>query len=151
MPPLFPILLIVHVSLAVALLLPSIALPFLLRGSEGPAERLSGPTRLLLTLQSGGSVLIGLGLAITGTGLLLLLGLELLGRPWLIVALVLYAANLLVAALIARPNLRRLLRLPEGDPEAWRRRARRQRWIAYLMAAATGVIGLLMATKPELW
>ena len=150
MVPLFPILLIIHVALAVALLLPSIALPFLVRGNEEP-ERLSSPTRLLLVLQSSGSVVIGLGLAITGVGLLLLLGLELLGRPWLIVALVLYAANLLVAALIARPNLRRLLRLPEGDEEAWRRLARRQRRIAYLMAAATGVIGFLMATKPQLW
>ena len=150
MVPLFPILLIIHVALAVALLLPSIALPFLVRGNEEP-ERLSSPTRLLLVLQSSGSVVIGLGLAVTGVGLLLLLGLELLGRPWLIVALVLYAANLLVAALIARPNLRRLLRLSEDDPEAWRRRARRQRRIAYLMAAATGVIGFLMATKPQLW
>jgi len=148
--PLFPILLFVHVALAVALLLPSIALPFLVRGNEEP-ERLSSPTRLLLVLQSSGSVVIGLGLAITGVGLLLLLGLELLGRPWLIVALVLYAANLLVAALIARPNLRRLVRLPEGDEKAWRRLARRQRWIAYLMAAATGVIGFLMAIKPQLW
>ena len=150
MVPLFPILLIIHVALAVALLLPSIALPFLVRGNEEP-ERLSSPTRLLLVLQSSGSVVIGLGLAITGVGLLLLLGLELLGRPWLIVALVLYAANLLVAALIARPNLRRLVRLPAGDEEAWRRLARRQRWIAYLMAAATGVIGFLMAIKPQLW
>jgi len=149
--PLFPILLAIHVALALALLLPSIALPFVLRGNDGQPERLTGPTRVLLTLQSSGSVVIGLGLAITGVGLLLLLGLELLGRPWLIVALVLYAANLLVAALIARPNLRRLLRLSGDDPEAWRRRARRQRWIAYLMAAATGVIGFLMATKPQLW
>ncbi len=151
MGPLFPILLAVHVALALALFLPSIALPFLLRGSEGRAERLSSPTRLLLVLQSSGSLVIGLGLAITGIGLLALLGLELLGRPWLIVALILYAANLLVAALIARPNLRRLLRLTGDDPEAWRRRARRQRWIAYLMGAATGVIGFLMATKPQLW
>ena len=150
MVPLFPILLIIHVALAVALLLPSIALPFLVRGNEEP-ERLSSPTRLLLVLQSSGSVVIGLGLAITGVGLLLLLGLELLGRPWLLAALALYAANLLVAVLIARPNLRRLLRLSGDDPETWRRRARRQRWIAYLMAAATGVIGFLMAIKPQLW
>jgi len=149
--PLFPILLAIHVTLALALLLPSIALPFLLRGNEGQPERLSPPTRLLLVLQSSGSIVVGLGLAITGVGLLLLLGLELLGRPWLIVALALYAANLLVAGFIARPNLRRLLRLSGDDPEIWRRRARRQRWIAYLMAAATGVIGFLMATKPQLW
>lgn len=151
MPPLFPILLAIHVGLAVALLLPSIALPFLLRGTEGQVERLSPPTRFLLVLQSSGSVVIGLGLAITGIVLLLLLGPELLGRPWLIVALALYAGNLLVAGFIARPNLRRLVHIAEGDPEVWRRRARRQRWIAYVMAAATGVIGFLMAAKPQLW
>ena len=151
MGPLFPVLLAVHIALALALLLPSIALPFLLRGNEGQAERIPPPTRLLLGLQSSGSIVIGLGLATTGVGLLLLIGVELLGRPWLVVALALYTANLLVAAFIARPNLRRLLRLSEGDPEAWRLRARRQRWIAYLMAAATGVIGFLMAAKPQLW
>lgn len=151
MGPLFPVLLALHVGLAVALLLPSIALPFLMRAGETQAADVGVPTRLLLRLQSSGSVVIGIGLAVTGVGLLLILGLELLGRPWLIVALVLYAANLLVAAFVARPNLRRLLGLSEGDPEVWRRRARRQRWIAYGMAAATGVIGFLMAVKPQLW
>jgi hypothetical protein len=148
---LFPVLLAVHVALAVALLLPSIALPFLLRGNAAGAASLGAATRFLLRLQSSGSVVIGLGLAVTGTGLLLILGVELLGRPWLMVALALYAANLLVAAFIARPNLRRLVGLSEGDPELWRRRARQQRWVAYGMAAVTGVIGLLMMAKPELW
>lgn len=147
---LFPILLAIHIALAVALLLPSIALPFLLRGSIPPQQRPSPATRLLLWLQSSGSVVIGLGLAITGGALLLLLGPQLLGRPWLIVALVIYAANLLVAAFVARPNLRSLLGL-SGDAEAWRHRARRQRWIAYAMAGATGVIAFLMSVKPDLW
>ena len=69
----------------------------------------------------------------------------------LLVALTIYAINLIVAAFISRPNLRRLLRMDSGDPAAWNRRARRQRYVAYGMAAAIGVIGLLMRTKPTLW
>jgi hypothetical protein len=102
-------------------------------------------------LQGTGSVVIGVGLALTGTGLLVLLGTELLTRPWLLVALGLYAANLLIAAFVSRPNLRRLLRIEGGDDATWRRRARQQRYVAYGMAAMTGVIGLLMSTKPTLW
>jgi hypothetical protein len=149
----FPILLVVHIGLAIALLAPSLLLPFLLRRADAGDGPPGNPLiRALLTMQGSGSVVIGLGLAITGTGLLVILGAELLTRPWLIVALVLYAANLLVAAFVSRPNLRRLLRIGgERDDEAWRRRARRQRYVAYAMAATTGVIGLLMSTKPQLW
>ena len=78
-----------------------------------------------------------------------MLGIELLSQPWLLVALTIYAINLIVAAFISRPNLRRLLRMDSGDPAAWERRARRQRYVAYGMAAAIGVIGLLMRTKPD--
>jgi hypothetical protein len=66
-------------------------------------------------------------------------------------ALTIYALNLLVAAFISRPGLRRLLRVGGGDDAAWQQRARRQRYVAYGMAAATGLIGFLMSTKPELW
>ena len=67
-------------------------------------------------------------------------------------ALTLYAVNLVVAAVISRPNLRRLVGIgPETNDLEWRARARRQRWIAYGMAAGIGVIGFLMSTKPELW
>jgi len=68
-----------------------------------------------------------------------------------VAALGIYAANLLLAALVSRPNLRRLVGLDAiADPDAWERRARRQRRLAYLMALATGAIGFLMSAKPEL-
>lgn len=148
----FPLLLIVHITLAVSLLAPSVLLPFLLRRAVDGSTRSGRMTRALMAMQGTGSLWIGGGLALTGVGLLTVLGPELLGKPWLLVALAIYAANLLVAALISRPNLRRLLRIGgEGDGEAWRRRARRQRYVAYGMALATGAIGFLMSTKPELW
>jgi hypothetical protein len=148
----FPLLLVLHIGLAVALLAPSLLLPFLLRRADATGGPPRKPlTRLLMGMQGTGSVVIAVGLALTGAGLLALLGTQLLGQPWLMVALVLYAANLLVAAFVSRPNLRRLLRMNAGDDGTWRRRARQQRYLAYVMAAATGVIGLLMSTKPALW
>ena len=146
----FPILLVIHIALAIGLLLPSVLLPFVLRrsaGEPGPA------TRALMAMQGTGTLVIGIGLAITGAAMLWILGPELLTQPWLLVALSLYAVNLLVAGLVSRPNLRRLVGLRSGstDDAVWRRRARQQRLVAYGMAGAIGVIGFLMSTKPELW
>ena len=146
----FPILLIAHVVLAVALLLPSVVLPFVLRHSE----RAPGPaTKALMAMQGTGTLVIGAGLAITGTAMLLILGPELLTQPWLLVALTLYAINLVVAAVVSRPNLRRLIGLSKSgsDDDTWRSRAKKQRYVAYGMASVIGVIGFLMSTKPDLW
>lgn len=147
---LFPILLVIHVALAVSLLLPSVVLPFLLRRSTGEP----GPVaRFLMRTQGTGTILISLGLAATGAAMLWILGPELLTQPWLLVALTLYALNLAVAAFVSRPNLRRLvgMRSDPADDAAWRRRARQQRLVAYGMAGVIGVIGFLMSTKPALW
>jgi hypothetical protein len=146
----FPILLAVHITLAVSLLLPSVVLPFLLRRSAGEP----GPVaRLLMALQGTGTVVISVGLAATGVAMLWILGPQLLAEPWLLTALVLYALNLATAAFISRPNLRRLVGLQRSgtDDDTWRRRARQQRLVAYGMAGVIGVIGLLMSTKPDLW
>ena len=147
----FPILLVTHIVLAVALLLPSVGLPFVLRRSErepGPA------TKALMAMQGTGTLIIGAGLAITGTAMLLILGPELLTQPWLLVALTLYAINLGVAAVVSRPNLRRLIGLSRtgaADDDTWRNRSTKQRYVAYGMAGIIGVIGFLMSTKPTLW
>lgn len=146
----FPVLLVTHIALAVSLLLPSVLLPFVLRRSGGPP----GPgTRFLMAMQGTGTLIIGVGLALTGGAMLWILGPQLLTQPWLIVALGLYAANLVVAGLVSRPNLRRLIgiRVSGADDETWRRRAREQRLVAYGMAGVIGVIGFLMSTKPSLW
>jgi hypothetical protein len=146
----FPLLLTAHVILAVSLLAPSLVLPFLLRRQPAGGEP-STIVRLLATLQGTGSVVIAIGLALTGAGLVLSLGTEILTRPWLLVALTVYAANLLLAAFVSRPSLRRLMRVREPESEGWRQQARRVRYIAYGMAVATGLIGFLMSTKPALW
>jgi hypothetical protein len=109
----FPILLVTHIALAVSLLLPSVLLPFVVRRSSGPP---GAGTRILMAMQGTGTLVIGLGLAVTGAAMLWTLGPELLTQPWLIVALALYAANLVVAGFVSRPNLRRLVGLSTSAP-----------------------------------
>jgi hypothetical protein len=153
MPPaLLPILLGTHIALAVGLFLPSILLPFALRTRRTTLESRSPIVRGLLWMQANGTLIIGAGLALTGIGLLLALGPQLLQQPWLLVALAIYGLNLLIAFFIQRPNLRRLIGIrAERDDPVWRARARRQRYLSYAMAGLVGTIGFLMSAKPQLW
>ena len=152
--PFLPILLLLHVVLAVSLFVPSLVLPFLLRARQ---QGLGSPgllARALLWLQGNGTFLIGAGLALTGLGLVAALGTQLFSQPWLLVALAIYAANLTVAFFIQRPGLRALLGAGPRDvggvaQERWVARARRQRYVSYLMAGAVGIIAFLMSTKPQ--
>jgi hypothetical protein len=152
MPAYFPILLVTHIVLAVSLFLPSILLPFALRTRRAAAESPHGFVRFLLWMQAHGTLIIGVGLALSGIGLLLTLGGSLLGQPWLLVALAIYAGNLLLAFFVQRPNLRRLVGIrAAADDRLWLERAKRQRYVSYAMAALVGTIGFLMSTKPQLW
>jgi hypothetical protein len=149
---LFPILLAVHIALAIGLFVPSFALPFALRSRRATIESASPAVRSLLWLQSHGTVVIGVGVALTGIALLSVLGAQLLDQPWLLIALGIYAANLGLAFFVQRPNLRRLVGIRAGaDDRVWRERARRQRYVSYLMAALIGTIAFLMSQKPVLW
>jgi hypothetical protein len=66
-----------------------------------------------------------------------------------LIALVVYALNLGLAFFIQRPNLRRLIGIKAAaDDRIWQERARRQRYVSYLMAGLVGLIGFLMSTKP---
>jgi hypothetical protein len=152
MPAWFPILLVVHIGLAISLFLPSILLPFALRTRRAAAESPHPVVRFLLWMQAHGTMIIGLGLALTGAVLVVVLGGSVVGQPWLLVALSIYAANLLLAFFVQRPNLRRLVGIrAASDDRAWLERAKRQRYVSYAMAALVGTIGFLMSTKPQLW
>ena len=152
MPTWFPLLLAAHITLAVSLFLPSILLPFALRTRRAAADSGHPFVRFLLSMQAHGTVLIGIGLALTGAALVLVLGASLLSQPWLLVALSIYGANLVLAFFVQRPNLRRLVGIrAAADDALWLARARRQRYVSYAMAALTGTIGFLMSTKPQLW
>lgn len=152
-PGLFPVLLVAHVALAIALFVPSLLLPFAFRARRGSLrpEESGALTRFLLALQSRGTVWIGLGLALTGIGLVASLGFTILSQPWLLVALVIYAVNLGLAYFIQVPRLRSLIGLSGDADPRWPALARRQRYLSYVMAGLVGTIGFLMSTKPALW
>jgi hypothetical protein len=152
MPTLFPVLLATHITLAVALFVPSLLLPFTLRARRATVDSGSGLVQALLWMQSRGTGFVGLGLLGTGIALIAVLGTGLLGQPWLIAALTLYALDLGIAFFIQRPSLRRLIGIrAAADDRTWASRARRQRYLSYAMAALVGTIGFLMSTKPALW
>lgn len=150
---LFPLFLVAHVVLAIALFVPSLLLPFAFRARRGSLrpEQAGGFVRFLLALQSRGTVWIGAGLAISGLALVSTLGFAVLEQPWLLVALVIYALNLGLAYFIQVPRLRSLIGLRSGSDPRWPGLARRQRYISYVMAGLVGTIGFLMSTKPVLW
>jgi hypothetical protein len=152
MPAYFPILLAAHITLAVGLIMPSILLPFALRTRRATVESGNGLVRSLLWAQTHGTIVLGLGLALTGVGLVATLGSSLFTQPWLLVALAIYFTNLGIAFFVQRPNLRRLVGIrAAADDKTWLERAKRQRYVSYLMAGLVGTVGFLMSSKPVLW
>ena len=143
----FPVILATHITLAIALFVPSLLLPFTLRnrlvnqGYDAPDP--GAFVRVLLWIQAHGTLVIGVGLALTGIAMLVVLGPGMLQQPWLLVSLATYAATAIIAFGVQRPSLRRLVRRDgiesDADREAWRARARRQRYIAYAITTAVGL------------
>ncbi|MFL5670073.1 MAG: DUF2269 family protein [Chloroflexota bacterium] len=152
MPGYFPFLLVAHIILAISLVLPSILLPFALRTRRATVESKNGVVQALLYAQTHGTIAIGIGLALTGIGLIAAVGSQLLQQAWLVLALAIYFVNLAIAFFIQRPNLRRLIGIRAADDDTtWLERAKRQRYVSYVMAGLVGTIGFLMSSKPVLW
>jgi hypothetical protein len=152
--PLFPTILATHITLAIALFVPGLLLPFTLR-TRPTSDDPGALVRALTWVQTHGTTVIGTGLALTGLGMLTVLGPRMLEEPWLIVSLATYAIAATILFVIQRPGLRRLQNrgssLTDEDRAAWREGARRQRYVAYGVTGAVGLIAFLMSTKPELW
>lgn len=156
---LFPLILATHISLAIGLFVPGLLLPFTLRNRLVNAGYEAPPpgrfVRLMLAMQAHGTTVIGIGLALTGAMMVVVLGPRILGQPWLLVSLATYAITAVITFAVQRPTLRRLARregiATDVDREAWRAKARGQRYMAYLLTSLVGLIGFLMSTKPALW
>jgi hypothetical protein len=65
---------VAHIILAISLVLPSILLPFALRTRRATVESENRVVQALLYAQTHGTIAIGIGLALTGLGLIAALG-----------------------------------------------------------------------------
>lgn len=77
-----------------------------------------------------------------------------LATPWILSALVLYLAILVLAIAVYAPAFRRQIRLAEDEgleSSAYRAAARRANLLGGLVTVLAVVIVLLMVTKPPLW
>ena len=70
---LFRYILVVHVTLAISLFVPAIVLPFTLRARRATTDSNSPVIRFLLWMQGHGTIVIGLGLALTGLAMVAIL------------------------------------------------------------------------------
>jgi uncharacterized membrane protein len=119
---------------------------FTLRTSNFIARRLIVPLAILQ--------------GVTGLGIVLVEGTELLTRLWLLTAIVLYGIALYVAIGLNLPNLRRLIELstppagappgppPGGPPPELLARVGRSRQYGMVMSGLVVVIVFLMVVKP---
>jgi hypothetical protein len=149
--PILPIVLPIHIGLAIALFLPALLLPFALRSGRPVDESRNRLVRSLLRLEGRGGALIAGGVAATGILLVVGLGLAVAEQSWLILALAIYALDLALAFFIQRPELRTLVGVRAAwDDRAWQAQARRLRYVSYAMAGLIGLIAFLMSTKPQL-
>jgi hypothetical protein len=152
--PIFSIVLATHIGLALALVMPTLVLPFALRAQRRAAPG-AGPGRLvrgLLWLETHGTSVLGVGVAATGILLIVLIGPVIVGQPWLVAALGIYTVILVIAFFVQRPALATVFGSPaRPEDPSWRERARRLRYMSYCLAAMVGVIAFLMTQKPALW
>ena len=121
---------------------------FTLRTSDFIARRLVIPLAILQ--------------GVTGLGLVLIEGTELLTRAWLLLAIVLYAVALFIAIGLNLPNLRRLIEMTSapaagppaggppsgGPPPELVLRVARSRQYGMAMSGLVVVIVFLMVVKP---
>jgi hypothetical protein len=149
--PILPVVLPLHIGLAITLFLPALLLPFALRSGRPADESPNRLVRALLRLQGRGGAIVAAAVAVTGLLLVVGLGLQVGDQPWLVLALAIYVLDLALAFFIQRPELRALVGVRAAwDDRVWQARARRQRYVSYAMAGLIGLIAFLMSTKPQL-
>lgn len=151
---LLPWLLFLHILGAVIAFGPGFAFAFF--GAAAGRE----PQHANFTLRTTGVVVtrliipLALFQGVTGVGLVLVTGIDLLAAKWLLLAIVLYASALYIAIGLNLPNLRRLIELSSappaggGPPPELVARAERSRQYGIAMSGLVVVIVFLMVVKP---
>jgi hypothetical protein len=151
---LFPWLLFLHVLGAIVAFGPTFAAPVTasLVAKEPQYANFFARSQVLL----GKKIItpVAISMAVTGVGMILVAGIDVMARLWLLVAIVLYVIALLFATLVQAPAGARLVELtsqppgPTGPSPELLTTAARVRQGGMLLAVLIVAIVLLMVVKP---
>ena len=151
---LLPWLLFLHILGAVIAFGPGFALSFFGYAAGREPQHANFTLRTSAVVATRLIIPLAVFQGVTGVGLLLLEGTDILAARWLLVAVVLYAIALYIAIGLNLPNLRRLIELSSappadgGPPPELISRAARARQYGMAMSALVVVIVFLMVVKP---
>lgn len=151
---LLPWLLFLHILGAVIAFGPGFALSFFGYASGKEPQHANFTLRTSAVVATRLIIPLAVLQGVTGIGLLLVEGTDILAARWLLVAIVLYAIALYIAIGLNLPNLRRLIELsstpPAGGPPPPEliERAGRARQYGMAMSGLVVLIVFLMVVKP---
>lgn len=151
---LLPWLLFLHVLGAVIAFGPGFAFAFFGAAVGREPQHANFTLRTLAVVATRLIIPLAVFQGVTGVGLWLVAGIDLLAAKWLLLAIVLYAIALYIAIGLNLPNLRRLIELSSapptggGPPPELIVRAERSRQYGMAMSGLVVVIVFLMVVKP---
>jgi uncharacterized membrane protein len=151
---LLPWLLFLHILGAVIAFGPGFAFAFFGAAAGREPQHANFTLRTTAIVVTRMIIPLALFQGVTGVGLLLVTGIDLLAAKWLMLAIVLYAIALYIAIGLNLPNLRRLIELSSapptggGPPPELVARAERSRQFGIAMSGLIVVIVFLMVVKP---
>jgi uncharacterized membrane protein len=151
---LLPWLLFLHVLGAVIAFGPGFAFAFFGAAAGREPQHANFTLRTTAVVVTRLVIPLALFQGLTGLGLLLVTGIDLVAAKWLLLAIVLYAMALYIAIGLNLPNLRRLIELSSapptggGPPPELIGRADRSRQYGLAISGLVVVIVFLMVVKP---
>jgi uncharacterized membrane protein len=151
---LLTILLFLHILGAIIAFGPGFAFAFFGAAAGKEPMHANFTLRTIKTIVDRLIVPLAILQGVTGIGLVLVEGTELLTRLWLLVAIVLYAVALYVAIGLNLPNIRRFIELtstppgPGGPNPEIMERGKKSSQYGMAMGGLVAVIVFLMVTKP---
>lgn len=151
---LLPWLLFLHILGAVIAFGPGFALSFFGAAAGREPQHANFTLRTSAVVATRLIIPLALFQGVTGIGLLLVEGTDILAARWLLVAIALYAIALYIALGLNLPNLRRLIELSSAPPAGGAPpaelivRAGRSRQYGMAMSGLIVVIVFLMVVKP---
>ncbi|MCI0345082.1 MAG: DUF2269 domain-containing protein [Chloroflexi bacterium] len=150
-----PWLLYAHILGAILAFGPTFAFPLLGAAAGREPQHSNFTLRALRVVTTRLVIPLAILQGVTGVGLILALGVDLLATRWLLVAIVLYGVALYIGIGVNLPNVNRMIELsstppgPGGPPPELLERVVRGRRFGLILSGLIVLIVFLMVVKPS--